>query len=51
MKKRLLIIAIIIALLFAIWYSYHTYFRLLVIRRTMGMDLPGWLKILIWGWW
>lgn len=49
-KKIMLAIAIIAALVFAIWYSYHSYFRLLVIRWTMHLDLPGWLKAWLLGW-
>lgn len=49
-KKIMLAIAITAALVFAIWCSYHSYFRLLVIRWTMNLDLPGWLKAWLWGW-
>ena len=50
-KKIILAVAIIASLVFAILYSCHSYFRLLLIRWTMNMDLPGWLQALLWGWW
>lgn len=49
-KKWILAIAIVIAVIVAIVYSFETYGRLLLIRWTMNMDLPGWLQALIWGW-
>lgn len=49
-KKWILAIAIVIAVIVAIVYSFDTYGRLLLIRWTMNMDLPGWLQALIWGW-
>ena len=49
-KKWILAIAIVIAVIVAIVYSFETYGRLLLIRLTMNMDLPGWLQALLWGW-
>ena len=49
-KKWILAIAIVIAVIVAIVYSFDTYGRLLLIRWTMNMDLPGWLQAMIWGW-
>lgn len=49
-RKLILAIAIVIAVIVAIVYSFETYGRLLLIRWTMNMDLPGWLQALIWGW-
>ena len=49
-RKWILAIAIVIAVIVAIVYSFETYGRLLLIRWTMNMDLPGWLQALIWGW-
>ncbi|MDD6966372.1 MAG: hypothetical protein PUK18_02560 [Firmicutes bacterium] len=49
-RKWILAIAIVIAVIVAIVYSFDTYGRLLLIRWTMNMDLPGWLQALIWGW-
>ena len=49
-KKWILAIAIVIAVIVAIVYSFETYGRLLLIRWTINMDLPGWLQALIWGW-
>lgn len=49
-KKWILAIAIVIAVIVAIVYSFDTYGRLLLIRWTINMDLPGWLQALIWGW-
>lgn len=49
-KKWILAIAIVIAVIVAIVYSFDTYGRLLLIRWTINMDLPGWLQALLWGW-
>ena len=49
-RKWILAIAIVIAVIVAIVYSFETYGRLLLIRWTINMDLPGWLQALIWGW-
>lgn len=49
-KKWILAIAIVLAVIVAIVYSFETYGRLLLIRWTMNMDLPGWLQALLWGW-
>ena len=49
-KKWILTIAIVIAVIVAIVYSFETYGRLLLIRLTINMDLPGWLQALLWGW-
>lgn len=49
-KKWIIAIAIVIAVIVAIVYSFETYGRLLLIRWTMNMDLPGWLQALLWGW-
>ena len=49
-KKWILAIAIVLAVIVAIVYSFETYGRLLLIRLTMNMDLPGWLQALLWGW-
>ena len=49
-KKWILVVAIVIAVIVAIVYSFVTYGRLLLIRWTMNMDLPGWIQALIWGW-
>lgn len=26
-------------------------YRLWLIRATMGSSIPGWLKMILWGWW
>lgn len=49
-KKWILVIAILLAVIVAIVYSFETYGRLLLIRWTMKMDLPGWLQAMLWGW-
>lgn len=48
-KKILIAIAITVALVFAIWYSFR-FFRLEIIRASLEWDLPWWLQALIWGW-
>lgn len=49
-KKWILAITIVLAVIVAIVYSFETYGRLLLIRWTMHMNLPGWLQALLWGW-
>lgn len=49
-KKWILAIAIVIAVIVAIVYSFEAYGRLLLIRWTMNMDLLGWIQALLWGW-
>lgn len=49
-KKILLAIGIIVMVIFAIGYCASTYGRLMLIRMTMYIDLPGWLQAWLWGW-
>lgn len=49
-KKALLLIVIAAAVVLAVCYSYYTFLRVLVIRWTIGTDLPDWLKVWLWGW-
>ena len=50
MKRRIIIIMLIlITLAFALRYGYG-FFRLAVIRATINMPLPEWVKAFIWGW-
>lgn len=51
MKNKKWILAVLIAasLILALWYSCR-FFRLEIIRASLALDLPGWLKALIWGW-
>lgn len=51
MKKKKWILAVLIAVSFilALRYSYG-FFRLDIIRASLGCDLPGWLQAWVWGW-
>lgn len=44
--KRILKIAAVIIALAVCW----RFFRLEIIRTTLRLPLPAWLKALIWGW-
>lgn len=49
--KRKIIISIFIAISLAVaMYVSYDYFRLEIIRATMGLPLPGWLLAFLWGW-
>ena len=48
-RKTILIILIALSLTVALGYSYG-FFRLGIIKATVHLPLPGWIKNLIWGW-
>lgn len=47
--KRILMILIITAVIIALAVCWRI-FRLEIIRATLHLPLPAWLKALIWGW-
>ena len=48
-RKTILIILVVLSLAAALVYSWDL-FRLAVIRATINMPLPEWVKVFIWGW-
>lgn len=48
-KKLILAVLIAVTFFLALRYSYG-FFRLDIIRASMGWDLPGWLQAWLWGW-
>lgn len=48
-RKIILIILIALSLTVALRYSWG-FFRLVVIKATIHIPLPGWLQAIIWGW-
>lgn len=48
-KKIILIVLIALSLAVALGYSYE-FFRLAIIRATIHLPLPEWVKVFIWGW-
>ena len=49
MRRKIIIMLIIAALVAALGYSYG-FFRLAIIRATINLPLPGWILSLLWGW-
>lgn len=50
MKRKIGISMLLAISLAAALYISYDYFRLAIIRATVGLPMPGWLLALIWGW-
>ena len=48
-RKRILAALIVITVIVALAVCWR-FFRLEIIRATLRLPLPAWLKALIWGW-
>lgn len=48
-RKTILIILVVLSLAVAMWYGWG-FFRLAIIRATIHLPLPEWVKVFIWGW-
>lgn len=48
-RKRILAALIVTTVIVALAVCWH-FFRLEVIRATLHLPLPGWLKRFFWGW-
>ena len=48
MRKMILIAAVLLAMV-AAWLVFD-YFRLYLIRFSLILPLPNWLRLILWGW-